>query len=42
MARLDRATGGNTMERAMAGSSRAMTCVNVSGRWINPKSGLLD
>jgi len=32
MARLDRASGGNTMERAMAGSSRAMTFVNVSGR----------
>jgi hypothetical protein len=41
MVRLDRTIGGNTMERAMARSSRAMTCVNVSGRWINPESGPL-
>ena len=34
MARLGRAIGGKTMERAMARSSRAMTCINVSGRWV--------
>jgi hypothetical protein len=31
MARLDRAIGGNTMERAMTRESRVMTCVSVFG-----------
>jgi len=35
MARLDRAVGGNTMERAVTRSSRVMTCVTGFGPLVS-------